>query len=136
MTTTSLGSGMTPRGVPRDELLFKSDVEGTLARCMTDLERRLQAYINGRMPSAPKDPVVNVTVPVPTTTVRNEFAPNFAPRFEPQIDVEVEGLEALSREQAKTNDLLIELRTMLARPVTRTVFRDADGLIDRVVESR
>lgn len=132
MSTVELGSGTNPRTASRDELVFRSDIDQLITRASAELERRLQQYINGRMPAAPERPVVNVTTPTPAVTV----TPTFSPRFEPIIDVEVPGIAALTSEIAQLRADLNTLLTVLMKPVTRTPQRDSDGTIIRVVESR
>lgn len=131
-----LGQEFAAQTPTRDQLVFQSDIDRLVTRVTADLERRLQQYINGRMPSAPRDPVVNVTVPVPS--VANAFTPTFSPRFEPQIDVttDIPGFDKLVSEMAQLRVALSDHMRMMSRPVTRIVHRDEDGLIDKIVETR
>lgn len=132
---TALGAEFGAAGVTRDDLVFRSDVEGIVTRAMSDVERRLQQFISARIPEQ-RDPVFNITTPTPVVNVSTPDVVVPASSFAPIIENELPGMEELAVEIRGLRDDLALLVTVLRMPVTRVVHRDMDRLIDTVTETR
>lgn len=132
---TSIFDGVSaPSKLPknRDELVVRGDLAQEVRDQLAPEIRRLETLLRSLIPAEPKTP--QVTVQPPQVSVA---APNVTVQAEPgEMEVTMMGMDGLQSEIAALRNDVKALAALLARPVTRTVARDSDGLIERVVESR
>ena len=108
---------------------MQASVNDFLARSEAATIKRVQEMLQSHTPT------VNVAA-APVTVGPAQVDVHVPQVLPPDVEVTVPGLESFAVELRRTNTLLERLLAVADRPVTRTLVRDSQGLVQSMTDKR